>query len=173
MRYRRTRKKGGTYFFTVVTFNRANILLHPENISLLRDSFRKVMASHPFLIDAFILMPDHLHCIWTLPENDRDFSKRWRLIKSHFTRNCDNKYKQTPGESRKRKNEQAVWQRRFWEHLIRNENDFARHVEYLHYNPVKHGLVKAPADWEYSSFHKYVRNGKYDRKWGAGGDITL
>lgn len=173
MRYRRARTKGGTYFFTVITFSRGKIFAQPENVSLLRESFRYVMEKHFFKIDAFVLLPEHLHCIWTLPESDLDFSKRWRLIKSYFTRKCDGKYKHTPYTARIRKKEQAVWQRRFWEHLIRDERDFAKHVEYIHYNPVKHELVKAPKDWEYSSFHRYVREGKYNLKWGAGQDIKF
>ncbi len=173
MRYRRARTKGGTYFFTVVTFKRSKILTQPENVKLLREAFKYVMENHPFKIDAFVLLPDHLHCMWTLPEGDRDFSKRWRLVKSYFTRRCDEKYKHTPYEPRKRKKEQAVWQRRFWEHLIRDDEDYLKHVEYIHYNPVKHGLVKAPKDWEYSSFHRYVRDGKYDQDWGAGRDMIF
>ena len=106
--------------------------------------------------------------MWTLPDNDRDFSTRWRLIKSHFTRKCDTQFKLKPFESRKRKNEQALWQRRFWEHLIRNDEDYLKHVEYIHYNPVKHGLVGAPKGWEYSSFHRYVKMGKYGHNWGGG-----
>ncbi len=166
MRYRRARVKGGTYFFTVVTFKRSKILTQPENVILLREAFKRVKEKHPFTIDAFVLLPDHLHCMWTLPNSDRDFSTRWRLIKSFFSRKCDGRYKHIPFESRKRKKEQAVWQRRFWEHLIRDEKDFKNHVEYIHYNPVKHGLVKGPKDWKYSSFHKFVRNGEYDENWG-------
>ncbi|RZB33575.1 MAG: putative transposase [Desulfobacteraceae bacterium Eth-SRB2] len=173
MRYRRARTKGGTYFFTVVTFKREKIFAQPANILLLRESFRYVMEKHCFKIDAFVLLPEHLHCIWTLPEGDRAFSKRWRLIKSYFTRKCDVKDKNKPHEARIRKQEQAVWQRRFWEHLIRDEKDFTNHVDYIHYNPVKHGLVKTPKDWEYSSFHRYVREGKYNVNWGAGQDMDL
>ena len=173
MRYRRARTKGGTYFFTVVTHRRKKILCRPHNISLLREAFTSVIKKHPFTIDAFVLLPEHLHCVWTLPQGDRDFSKRWRLIKTHFTRNCDNRYKKTPSASRQIKKEQAVWQRRFWEHLIRDEQDFVKHVEYIHYNPVKHGLVKAPKNWEYSSFHRYVREGIFDLEWSAGQDISF
>jgi putative transposase len=131
------------------------------------------MERHPFKIDAFVLLPDHLHCIWTLPHEDRDFSKRWRLIKSDFSRQCVAKHKTTPSASRLRKKEQAIWQRRFWEHQIRKETDFINHVEYIHYNPVKHRLVQAPKDWEYSSFHRYVREGIYDVEWGARKEITF
>ena len=168
MRYRRTRITGGTYFFTVVTFQRKKIFAEPENVKLLREAFRYVLDRHTFTIDAFVLLPDHLHCIWTLPQNDRDFSKRWRLVKSYFTRKCNQKYKQTVGKARKHKKERAVWQRRFWEHLIRDEEDMIKHVEYIHYNPVKHGLVNAPIHWEYSSFHHSVRKGIYHEKWGNG-----
>ncbi len=181
MQYRRARTKGGTYFFTVVTYKRKAILANTENVSLLREAFSHVMERHHFTIDvshvmerhhftidAFVLLSDHLHCMWTMPEGDRNFSKRWRLIKSYFSRKCDARYKNTPSPSRQNKKEQAVWQRRFWEHLIRDEQDFVKHVEYIHYNPVRHGLVKAPKYWEYSSFHRYVHNGLYDLEWGAG-----
>ena len=134
---------------------------------MLRKSFKYVMGNHSFKIDAFVLLPDHLHCVWTLPEGDHDFSNRWRLIKSHFTRNCD-EYKQAALESGGKKREQPLWQSRFWEHLIRDEEDFVKHVEYIHYNPVKHGLVNAPMEWPYSSFHRHVREGAYDKRWGAG-----
>jgi putative transposase len=149
------------------------ILCKGNNVLLLRESFRHVMEKHPFTIDAFVLLPDYLHCLWTLSDGDRNFSKRWRLIKSYFSRKCDDKYKHTTSVSRQKKKEQAVWQRRFWEHLIRDEDDFARHVEYIHYNPVKHGLANAPKDWEYSSFHRYVHDGVHDLEWGAARDITF
>ena len=179
MRYRRARLKGGTYFFTVVTHKRVKIFNHSDNVELLRQAFRKVIKRHPFKIDAFVLLPDHLHCIWTLPKGDADFSMRWRLIKSNFSRQLDhlgwiegrNPTKTTV--SRFRKNEKSIWQRRFWEHLIRNHQDLRRHVEYIHYNPVKHGLTKAPGEWDYSSFHRYVDKGIYDVKWGAGVNINF
>jgi putative transposase len=167
MRYRRACVKGGTYFFTFVTFKRKNILIQPENLTLLRRAFEYVKENHPFKIDAIVVLPDHLHCIWTLPRGDCDFSTRWRLIKGFFTRNCQAKYRIEPFQSRKCRGEQAVWQRRFWEHLIRDEQDYIHHVEYIHLNPVKHGLVKAPKDWEYSSFHRYVAQGKYSQDWCA------
>jgi len=173
MQYRRARIRGGTYFFTVVTYKRKNILAQIENITLLREAFRHVMEKHPFKIDAIVLLPDHLHCVWTLPTGDHDFPKRWRLVKSYFSRKSDDRNNNKPSASRRKKKEQAIWQRRFWEHLIRDENDFAGHVEYIHYNPVKHGLVKAPKDWKYSSFERYVRNGIYDRDWGAGRSVEF
>ena len=173
MRYRRAIIKGSTYFFTVVTHNRKPFLCHPSNAELLRQAFQNTMQRHPMEIDAFVLLPDHLHSIWTLPEDDHNFSMRWRLIKSHFSRNCDIKYSGIVSTSRQAKRERAFWQRRFWEHMIRNDQDLQDHVEYIHYNPVKHGLATAPKDWEYSSFHRYVNAGLYDEMWGTVGDISF
>ena len=166
MLYRRCRIKGGTYFFTVVTYNRRKILCESENVNLLRSAFRSVMEKHPFHIDAIVILPDHMHCIWTLPPKDDYFSTRWRLIKSTFSRTCNQKYTGELSASRIRKKEVTVWQRRFWEHAIRDENDFARHVEYIHYNPVKHNLAVSPWQWPYSSFRSFVKKGLYDRDWG-------
>ena len=174
MRYRRVRVKGGTYFFTVVTYNRIKILCGAENAQLLRQAFKKIMKNHPFKIEAFVLLPDHLHCIWTLPDQDSDFSTRWRLIKSHFSRKCDfvgwveERNPTKANASRLKKMEKTIWQRRFWEHHIRNDDDLKQHIEYIHFNPVKHNLVKAPKDWQFSSFHRYVSKGIYNLKWGAG-----
>jgi len=131
------------------------------------------MKQYPLIIDACVVLPNHLHCIWTLPEGDSDFSTRWRLIKSYFSRKCDERCKRYVSAVRRKKKEQAVWQRRFWEHQIRDEDDFVRHVEYIYFNPVKHGLVKAPKDWPYSSFHRDVRDGKCDLEWGAGIEIKF
>jgi len=172
MRYRRTRIKGGTYSFTGVTYKRIK-LLEGENISVLYEAFEYAMRNHPFEMDAYGILPDHLHCIWTLPDGDEDYSTRWRLAKRYFSRKCVIESAMTPSASRVKKKEKAVWQRRFWEHLIRDEDDFAKHVEYIHYNPVKHGLVMAPRDWEYSSFGGYVEEGIYDREWGAAQDIRF
>ncbi len=183
MRYRRANVKGGTYFFTVVTFNRVKIFTDPNNVDLLRSAIKEAMQKHPFKIDAFVLLPDHLHCIWSLPQQDSDFSTRWRLIKSYFSRNFDqsnvgwvegrNPTNDAHSVSRQKKKEKPIWQRRFGEHLIRDEKDLNQHVEYIHYNPVKHGLTKAPVDWVYSSFHRYVDKGIYDIKWGAGDKVEF
>jgi putative transposase len=116
---------------------------------------------------------DHLHCIWTLPERDADFSNRWRLIKSDFSRRCPAAYKRQRSAVRLRQGEQAIWQRRLWEHQIRDERDFAQYVDYVYYNPVSHGLVSAPKDWPYSSFHRYVRDGCYPIDWGADGNVRF
>ncbi|WP_414551266.1 REP-associated tyrosine transposase [Anabaena sp. CCY 0017] len=168
MEYRRAKVEAGTFFFTQVTYNRRQFLCEQENIFLLRKVFREVIQRHSFTVDAIVILPNHLHCIWTLPPGDDDFSRRWRLIKSNFTRLCHPRYKGKISASRQLKKEQAVWQRRFWEHQIRDEFDFKQHVDYIHYNPVRHGYVTTPKDWQYSSFHRYVTQGLYTIDWGAG-----
>jgi putative transposase len=173
MRYRRLTTPGATYFFTVVSYQRQNLFDCPETIAILRDAFRIVKMNHPFTIDAIVILPNHLHCIWSLPHGDSDFSMRWRLIKSTFSRCCPQRYKCDRNSSRLNKNEQAVWQRRFWEHQIRDELDFQRHVDYIHYNPVHHKLTDCPKDWPYSSFHRYVERGIYDINWGIESNIVF
>ncbi len=173
MEYRRAKTPGATYFFTLVTHNRRKFLCAPENIVLLRQAFRYVMTGHPFKIEAIVVLPDHIHSLWTLPAGDADFSTRWRLIKSYFSHHCATTYQGQVSASRQSKQEKAVWQRRFWEHQIRDEDDFIRHVEYIHYNPVKHGLVNAPLDWAHSSFRRYVEAGRYPADWGAGVAISF
>ncbi len=167
MHYRRVYAPGGSYFFTIVTENRQKILVGNTTINVLREAFRRVMVKRPFRINAAVVMPDHLHCIWSLPSGDHDFSTRWRLIKTWFTKHCNITPVLAPNKARKRKGEQAIWQHRYWEHLLRDEQDFNRHVEYIHYNPVKHGYVRRPFDWEYSSFRHYVRRGVYSEDWGS------
>src|SRR3989304_1477359 len=144
MQYRRSRTKGGSFFFTVVTHERQKILCHEGNAGLVKDAFRHIASQLPFTMNAFVLLPDHIHCIWTLPEGDSDFSTRWRLIKSYFTMRCENGDRGTHTASRLKKGEQGVWQRRFWEHTIQDEDDFIRHLDYIHYNPVKHGFAQSP-----------------------------
>jgi putative transposase len=165
--YRRCRIPGGLYFFTVVTSRRQPLLI--DHIDALRGAFRLVRRRHPFHLPAAVILPDHLHCIWELPRGDVEYSRRWRLIKSCFSRALDVRL---AGRLRSRRGERDVWQRRFWEHAIRDENDFARHVEYIHFNPVKHGYVKRACDWPYSSFRRYVENGIYEESWADGGDIA-
>lgn len=173
--YRRAYVKGGIYFFTVVTYNRKKILCTEEHRENLEASIYEVRKEYPFIIEAWVLLPDHIHCIWTLPPDDNNFSLRWRLIKGGFTaRYNKTKYNTWPiSESRNKRGEQAVWQRRFWEHLIQDEKDFERHCHYIHYNPVKHGYVKAPKDWQFSTFQKFVKKGLYDADWGAKGEILI
>jgi len=168
MNYRRARAEGGTYFFTVVTQKRREILCSEGNVELIKTAFKEVISTHPFRIDAFVLLPNHFHCVWTLPKNDDNFSMRMRLIKSHFSRRCEDREKTGVCDSRLQKKEQNIWQRRFWEHWVRDEKDYETHVNYIHFNPVKHGYVKAPKDWKYSSFHRHVKDGIYDIDWGAG-----
>jgi len=162
--YRRYRVKGGCYFFTVVLLNRNSVLL-TDNIDLLRFAFKYVKNKHPFDIDALVVLPDHLHCILTLPENDDDFSMRWRLIKATFSRSIAKT--ETRSQSRVNKAERGIWQRRFWEHAIRDEKDFQQHVDYIHYNPVKHALVNQVVQWPFSTFHKYVNEGIYPSDWSS------
>ena len=119
------------------------------------------MERHPFKIDACVILPDHFHTVWTLPENDRDYPTRLRLIKGYFTRKLDDQQADLQNTSRKINGEQAVWQRRYWEHMLRDERDFWQHIEYVHTNPVKHGQASSPEEWPYSSFRQYVRNGIY------------
>ncbi len=173
MQYRRLKAKGATFFFTVVTHRRENILCVKNNARLVKEAFDHIKVKHPFAMDTFVLLPDHIHCVWTLPENDNDFSMRWRLIKSYFSKRVENKNECFKSPSRASKGEHGIWQRRFWEHLIRDDDDFNKHVEYIHYNPVKHGLVKSPKDWPYSSFHRYISQGIYNSEWGAGREIAF
>jgi putative transposase len=165
--YRRNFIPGGCFFFTVNLADRRLRLL-TENVEALRSAFRETRQRHPFTIDAMVVLPDHLHAVWTMPEGDRDFSTRWRLIKSTFSRNF------AAGEpvsaSRAAKGERGIWQRRYWEHTIRDEDDFERHIDYVHINPVKHGFVTRVSDWPYSSFHRMVKLGIYPEDWA--GDVA-
>ncbi len=167
--YRRSLIEGGTYFFTVVTFDRAPILESAEARKLLHSAWLNVSNRFPFKTVAVCLLPDHLHCIWSLPEGDSDYSKRWKEVKRLFTR----EYLLQIGSggsrntSRLKRGEAAIWQRRFWEHTIQDEHDLNRHLDYVHYNPVKHGLVRNVSEWLWSSFHRYVRLGYYDASWGG------
>jgi putative transposase len=136
----------------------------------LREAIHETRLTHPFSIDAWVPLREHLHCIWSLPHGDADYSIRWALIKRGFTKRAKEWLSTTePGRSRARHREAAIWQRRFWEHMIRDECDFAAHCDYIHYNPVKHELVSAPRDWPYSTFHRFVEQGTYPPDWGATG----
>jgi putative transposase len=167
--YRRCRAEGGTYFFTVVTEGRIPFLCEPRARALLRRCLRDCRERWPFHLDAIVLLPDHLHAIWTLPLREADYSKRWGWLKKEFTKAwlVDGGRETECGPSRQRHRRRGVWQRRFWEHTIRDEEDLENHFNYLHYNPVKHGLVLAPRDWPYSTFHRWVRQGVYDSAWGT------
>ena len=164
MRYRRADVRGGTYFFTVNLAERDGGLL-VEHVETLRTAVRTIREKHPFEIDAWVILPDHLHAIWTLPEGDNDFATRWMLIKSGFSRRIGRK--ERIAVSRAKKGERGIWQRRYWEHLIRDDQDYARHVDYIHYNPVKHGHVQQVRDWPHSTFHRHVERGAYSADWGG------
>jgi putative transposase len=166
MKYRRAFVPGGNYFFTVVTERRQKIFIDDRNIEILRQAFKKVMEKYPFSIDAAVILPEHLHFVWTLPPNDTDFSTRWRLIKTWFTKHCEYKSMYKPNVSQIKRGEKTIWQHRYWEHLLQDELDFEQHVNYIHYNPVKHGYVSKPVDWKYSSFHKYIEQGLISSDWG-------
>jgi len=164
--YRRAYLNGGTFFFTVVCYRRNSIVREEAAIDLLWRCFQATMAMYPFRVDASVILPDHLHIIWTLPENDSDFSTRWKRIKSAFSRHYHGYTIEDISESMRRKKEKGIWQRRFWEHVIRDQADFNRHCDYIHYNPVKHGLVHSPLEWKHSSFKKFVEKGLYSQDWG-------
>jgi putative transposase len=161
--YRRAFIPGGTWFFTVNLLQRYRNDLLIREIDLLRETVQRVRERHPFQIDAWVVLPEHLHCIWTLPPGDSDFSKRWRLIKSGFSRALPHTERRS--DVRKAAGERGIWQRHYWEHLIRDEADYQRHVDYVHVNPLKHGYVKRVADWPYSTFHRYVAKGMYPADW--------
>ncbi len=161
--YRRNRVSGGTYFFTAALADRSSTRLI-SHIGILRKAFRRVRAERPFDIDAVVILPDHLHAIFTLPERDSDYSGRLRGIKAAFTHGLRKGGLELPSRD---KTGYLLWQRRFWEHTIRDDTDFARHVDYIHYNPVKHGYVAHPAEWPHSSLSRFVRNGIVPSDWGA------
>lgn len=171
--YRRARVPGGTYFFTVVTLNRQPILTNSDVRLALRVAIKEVQKTHPFKIEGWVLLPDHFHCVWMLPEQDDDYPQRLRLIKRHTTVMCGERYF-NPGllsDRRLRKHQGALWQNRYWEHVIRDERDKQNHLDYMHWNPVKHGLVNRVMDWPWSSFHRYCASGIYHQNWG-GDDIA-
>ncbi len=161
--YRRAHVPGASWFFTVNLAQRRGNRLLVEHIACLRSAFDKVRVACPFRIEAVVVLPDHLHCIMTLPDGDADFSTRWRLIKGNFSRQIEKH--EWISASRDRRRERGIWQRRFWEHMIRDQDDFNRHADYIHWNPVKHACVSRVSDWPHSSFHDYVRRGIYRPDW--------
>lgn len=163
--YRRLWCPGGTYFFTVTLLRRRGNDLLVRHVDVLRDAVRRVRQAHPFIIHGWVVLPDHLHCVMELPEGDADFSSRWRLIKARFARQLP--AVESRSSSRLLRGERGIWQRRFWEHLIRDQADFNAHMDYLHFNPVRHGLVERVAEWPYSTFHRLVAEGVYPGDWGG------
>ncbi|WP_046156319.1 REP-associated tyrosine transposase [Chromobacterium vaccinii] len=169
MRYRRSMAEGGIWFFTVNLADRRQGYL-TRHIDVLRQVVRQVRDRHPFEIVAMVVLPDHFHAVWALPEGDADYAIRMALIKAAFSRNLPKV--ERIRESRERKRERGIWQRRYWEHQIRDEADLQAHVDYIHYNPVKHGHAERVVDWPYSSFHRYVRLGWLPEGW-AGESVAL
>ena len=167
--YRRAFVAGGTWFFTVNLLQRRGSNLMVREIELLRRVVQQVRQKHPFHIDAWVVLPEHLHCVLTLPPGDSDFSLRWRLIKTAFSRALPRE--ERISATRQKYGERGIWQRHYWEHLISDELDFQRHVDYVHVNPLKHGLVKRVRDWPYSTFHQNVEKGIYPLDWC--GDVEM
>lgn len=170
--YRRAYVPGGMFFFTLVTERRARILTDPLARQLLREAFHGCRTRWPFRVEAIVLLPDHLHTIWSLPRGDTAYSRRLAWIKKEFTKSwiAEGGTEEAVSDSRHRNRRRGVWQRRFWEHSLEDEDDLERHFDYIHYNPVKHGLVRAPSAWPYSSFHRFVRLGAYPPEWGRTGE---
>jgi putative transposase len=162
--YRRAFTPGGCWFFTVNLLQLRQALL-VEHIESLREAVAATRRTMPFTIDAFVVLPDHLHAVWTLPSGDSDFSTRWRLIKTRFARTLPRE--EWLSSVRLARQERGIWQRRFWEHLIRDEADYGRHIEYCYINPVKHGLARRVRDWPHSSFHRDVRVGVFPEDWAG------
>jgi putative transposase len=163
VRYRRNFNAGGTFFFTVTLVDRRSQAL-TQHVDALRAAVQEIQCSHPFTIDAAVILPDHLHIIMTLPEDDTDYPNRWRLIKRRFTERI---MKSGTAVARQRNGELLLWQRRYWEHTIRDDSDFERHVDYIHFNPVKHRLAGRVCDWPHSSFHRYVKHGLLPQDWAG------
>lgn len=167
--YRRVRT-GSTYFFMLVSYNRRPILCHESIRQSSRTAISNVRAARPFSINAWVSMPDHLHCIWTLPDGDSDFSTRWSLIKRSVARFTGELKLDSSARSASacKRRESTIWQRRFWDHLIRDDQDMERHIDYIHYNPVRHGCVARAIDWPYSSIHRHVAAGLLPSDWAGG-----
>ena len=165
MDYRRLWLPGGTYFFTINLQQRKNNDLLVRYIDLLRNSVASVRKYHPFKIHGWVVLPDQMHCIIELPEKYANFAIRWQLIKLMFSKGIPrDEYRSAVQIKRK---ERGIWQRRYWEHLIRDQEDFNHHLDYIHINPLKHGLVQRVSDWPYSTFHRDVERGLYPEDWAG------
>lgn len=177
--YRRHYVMGGVYFFTVVAYRRQRIF-DAQTVDILRQAFRECISQSPFTINAMVVLPEHIHCIWTLPPDDWDYSTRWKNIKCWFSREYQRlardraideskmpRRQESLPRSLQKKGEKGIWQRRFWEHTIKDVEDYNMHMDYIHYNPVKHGLVRAVGEWPYSSFHRLVSRGVYPPSWAG------
>jgi putative transposase len=167
--YRRYFVAGGTYFFTIVTNGRAELFAQEVARRILGEKMRECQKEWPFEVNAIVLLPEHLHTIWTLPPGDAAYPRRWAWIKKEFTKEwlAQGGKEQPVSAARRERGDRGVWQPRYWEHTIDDEHDFERHFDYVHYNPVKHGRARSPKDWPYSSFHRWVDQGVYDAEWGS------
>ncbi len=162
--YIRSQEAGATYFFTL-TLAQRNTSLLTDHIDWLRLAYQRANTLHPFKTIAICILPDHIHAIWQMPAEEADYGLRWRMIKSQFSRNFSANEQRSSSKIKHR--EKGIWQRRYWEHQIRDDVDMQRHVDYIHYNPVKHGLVSRVRDWPHSTFHKHVAQGMVDENWGG------
>jgi putative transposase len=163
--YRRAWMPGGTYFFTVNLLRRRGNDLLVRHVEMLREAVRLTRSNHPFTIHGWVVLPNHLHCILELPAGDSDFAMRWQVIKRRFSLALPRtEYR---SDTRLHRRERGIWQRRYWEHLLRDDDDYRRHMDYLHYNPVKHGLVKRVVEWPYSTFYRCVARGIYPQDWAS------
>jgi putative transposase len=173
--YRRWYVAGGTYFFTIVTYRRRPLFGDPANVERLRQAIRSVQRDQPFHIHAAVVLPDHIHFLWSLPRGDANYSKRIGRMKVEFTKSLYGGDRERPmasrgastTPSRRKHRESDIWQRRFWEHTIRDEHEFERSFDYIHYNPVKHEHAACPHLWIASSFHRWVEREVYDLRWGC------
>lgn len=167
--YRRAHIPGGTFFFTLVTHQRKPLFDSNVGRSLLGECFRQAIQRWPMNVNAIVLLPDHLHAIWSLPTGDSAYSRRWSWIKKEFTKRwlLDSGDECSVSQGRQKERRRGIWQPRFWEHTIKDEDDFERHFDYIHYNPVKHGLVRCPHEWPHSSFHRWVKRGVYPEHWAC------
>jgi putative transposase len=165
--YRRYFYPGGTFFLTVVTHGRRAFLCQDKARDCLRTAINKIRCQHAFESVAFVLLPDHFHCVWKLPEGDSDFSIRLGRIKREFTQTWlgQGGDEQVVSTARRKHRERGIWQKRFWEHTIRDDEDLIHHVNYIHYNPVKHGLADCPHKWPFSTFHRWAKEGYYSKDW--------
>lgn len=174
MRYKRMKVEGASYFFTLVTHERRKLFAERECVALFESAVSRIRERHPFEVEALVVLPDHLHTLWQLPPGTADYSTRWRLIKEAFTKAYLKRYPPpNVNPSRRARGEQSLWQRRFWEHLVRDDRDFGDHLDYIHLNPVRHGFVSSPSEWPHSSFSKWVERGVYEPNWGSGEKAEL
>jgi putative transposase len=171
MQYRRIKNPGACVFLTLVTHQRQPLLTTDSNINRLRTAFRRELKTHPFQLDAIVILPDHLHTLWTLPSGDYDYQNRVSRIKRYFSIGCKGS-KTSQSSARTKKRYKPVWQQRYWEHTIRDQKDFSHHMDYIHYNPVKHGQVDHPSEWPFSSFHRYIDSGLYNADWGTSEPVS-